>query len=83
MEAPMIKGVNIEIYGCSGSGKTTILHIIGKALTDAGMHAKAIDDLGEVKEFKPTLPTPADDREISMATFTECNGVAGDKGDFS
>lgn len=75
----MIKGVNIEIYGCSGSGKTAILHIIGKALTDAGISVKAIDDLGEVKEFKPVLPISTDDREVSITTFTKRNGVTIDK----
>lgn len=76
----MIKGVNIAIYGSSGSGKTTILHIIGKALTDAGMYVEAIDDLGEVKEFKPVFPIDPDNREISMVTFTARSVVALDKG---
>lgn len=44
----------ITIEGCNGSGKTRIMHIIGKALEDAGLSVKAIDEAHAVTNFSPS-----------------------------
>jgi|GEM_PF-2631125 len=63
----MCSGVNIEIQGQAGSGKTAILHIIGDALRNSGFNVSAVDDGGEkISEFRPTPPFSMDDRPVKI-----------------
>ena len=61
--------VQIEISGVAGSGKSTILHAIGKALKDAGLNVTCIDDFGEITPIGFVFdPEDLDSRLINITT---------------
>ncbi len=54
----MSNQINISIQGCKGSGKTTILHMIGLFLRSQGYEVQAMDE----------------DRQVELHTVTPRNG---------
>ena len=64
----MNKNIKIKISGVTGSGKTYVLGIIGKALIDAGLNVIANDDDLVKTEFNPIIHKYPKDRVIKIKT---------------
>jgi len=64
--------IKIQISGVTGSGKLTLLHILGKCLEDSGLNVKCNDDIGEIKpEGFIVDPKVFDSRLIDITTRLE------------
>lgn len=62
--------VDIKLTGVAGSGKTIIMHIIGKALTDAGFNVTATDEYAKHRtgDFLPGQIQDPDNRRVHITT---------------
>jgi nucleoside-triphosphatase THEP1 len=71
----MSKDVNIVISGCSGSGKTALLHFIGEALCNSGFIVSATDEGETVDTFRFFPIQASDNRSISISTAIPPNNI--------